>query len=879
MLAKNILFSHLDNKERQELFDFMREVRVEAGTVVIQQDDAAANEMYVVASGELDVFKDYKDGKGPVKVFKYGPGGVFGELALMYNTPRAATAKATTPCVLYSIDRVTFHSLIESETRKKRKLYAEFLSSVPLLQNLDPYEKLKIADALTTETFDDGAVIVKEGDAANKFYLILEGQVKVTKQGVETHNSPLEPWQYFGELALLSDEKRQATCTAVGGVKLAAMDRESFDALLGPCKDILERNISNYTREAALLQEAELLAAEKATAEDNAAAFAARKKGFRRGGISAESTERLLTALEWRPPVRKKSAASSAALEETFGKSFLLAGMSEPERRELYDAMLPEKFREGDYVIRQGAVDADRMYVVFRGELDVFKDNFDGKGPVKVYHYSDGDVFGELALMYDAPRAASVVCVTNVKAWSVDRLTFRTLLMNGAKRRREIYQEFLGSVPLLQNLDRYERLKIADALTTEVFADGQVIVREGEPGDKFYLILEGQVKVTKNGVETHNSPLEPWQYFGELALLGDEKRHATCTALGKVQVAVMDKASFDSLLGPIRDIMTRNCEDYDPKKGAIPTIVAVPLSRLRKNAVSSEANASSGDEDDVLKQRTVPAPVTTRSEKEVELLERSLGGSHLLANLDVHGRRQVYNSMTLERFASGTDVIVQGDMTADKFYVVISGELDVYKDNVKVFHYSDGGVFGELALMYNTPRAATVRCVTEVLLWWVDRHTFRTVLMKESKKRRELYQDFLSKVPLLVNLDRYERLKIADSLVTDYFDEGQDIIVEGEIGNRFYLLIEGAVRVTQNGVETHNSPLRPGQYFGELALLNSDPRKATCTAIGSCKVAYMERKAFDRLLGPVKDVMERSANTGYSGGVPTVLLPLAPTTN
>ncbi len=109
--------------------------------------------------------------------------------------------------------------------------------------------------------------------------------------------------------------------------------------------------------------------------------------------------------------------------------------------------------------------------------------------------------------------------------------------------------------------------------------------------------------------------------------------------------------------------------------------------------------------------------------------------------------------------------------------------------------------------------------------------------MKESKKRREMYQDFLSKVPLLSNLDKYERLRIADSLVTEYFDDGQDIIVQGRKGNRFYLLIEGSIRVTQDYVPTHNSPLRPGQYFGELALLREDARQATCTAIGTVRVA------------------------------------------
>ena len=200
--------------------------------------------MYVVATGELDVFKDYADGQGPRKVYHYGPSGVFGELALMYGAPRAASVSAVTDVTLWSIDRITFHTLLEEKTRARRKMYADFLASVPLLSNLDKYEQLKIADALTTEAYKDGDVIILEGDTAEKFYLILEGQVKITKDGEETHNSPLEQWQYFGELALLGDSKRAATCAAVGDVEVASMDRASFVELMGPCKDIMERHVS-----------------------------------------------------------------------------------------------------------------------------------------------------------------------------------------------------------------------------------------------------------------------------------------------------------------------------------------------------------------------------------------------------------------------------------------------------------------------------------------------------------------------------------------------------------------------------------------------------------------------------------------------------------
>ncbi len=97
-------------------------------------------------------------------------------------------------------------------------------------------------------------------------------------------------------------------------------------------------------------------------------------------------------------------------------------------------------------------------------------------------------------------------------------------------------------------------------------------------------------------------------------------------------------------------------------------------------------------------------------------------------------------------------------------------------------------------------------------------------------RKRNLYKDFLSRVPLLANLDQYELLKIADAMSVDYYEAGAKVITQGEPGERFYIIIEGKVTVLRDDVETYNSPLEAGQYFGELALLSNEPRAATCVA-------------------------------------------------
>ena len=69
-------------------------------------------------------------------LLKYGPGMAFGELALMYNAPRAASIKADSNCVLYSLDRETFNNIVKQAVVKRRELFDEFLQSIKLLDTL-----------------------------------------------------------------------------------------------------------------------------------------------------------------------------------------------------------------------------------------------------------------------------------------------------------------------------------------------------------------------------------------------------------------------------------------------------------------------------------------------------------------------------------------------------------------------------------------------------------------------------------------------------------------------------------------------------------------------------------------------------------------------
>merc|ERR1719510_1674247 len=245
-IAKNVLFSHLDENERSDIFDAMFPVNAMPGEVIIQQGDEGDN-FYIIDTGDVEVFVNGE------KVVQIGEGGSFGELALIYGTPRAATVKASTgtDVKLWGIDRDSYRRILMGSTIRKRKMYEEFLSKVSILENLDKWERLTVADSLEAVSFEDEEVVVKQGEAGNDFFIIVEGTAIVTQFRNDESDEPVEvgrlgPSDYFGEIALLLDRPRAATVTGRGPLKCVKLDRDRFERVLGPCSEILKRNIQQY---------------------------------------------------------------------------------------------------------------------------------------------------------------------------------------------------------------------------------------------------------------------------------------------------------------------------------------------------------------------------------------------------------------------------------------------------------------------------------------------------------------------------------------------------------------------------------------------------------------------------------------------------------
>lgn len=104
-------------------------------------------------------------------------------------------------------------------------------------------------------------------------------------------------------------------------------------------------------------------------------------------------------------------------------------------------------------------------------------------------------------------------------------------------------------------------------------------------------------------------------------------------------------------------------------------------------------------------------------------------------------------------------VIISLLSSSPSLLVHFRGRFEVYvKDAVTgaenlIHTYDNRGAFGELALLYNMPRAATVKAITTGTLWAMDRQTFRRILLKSAYKKRKMYETLINKVPMLKSLE------------------------------------------------------------------------------------------------------------------------------
>jgi len=213
-----------------------------------------------------------------------------------------------------------------------------------------------------------------------------------------------------------------------------------------------------------------------------------------------------------------------------------------------------EDVQPGEVIVRQGAR-GDHFYLIQSGVVEVSKLTSDEE-VVPLARLGPGDHFGEAAFVANVPRTATVTAETRARLLSLDAGHFRRWLgeraeLGGAVRRSLAELDRLADHPLFAGLGRGELGRIANAMLVTRHSAGDVVIRQGEPGDRFFLLIDGRVEVVRevDGADIRLAELGARDFFGEMALLDDAPRSATVRALTPIEAYTLDRQEFGRLLG------------------------------------------------------------------------------------------------------------------------------------------------------------------------------------------------------------------------------------------------------------------------------------------------------------------------------------------
>lgn len=284
-----------------------------------------------------------------------------------------------------------------------------------------------------------------------------------------------------------------------------------------------------------------------------------------RSSVSAEAYGVHNKKEDFVAPIVEKTDEVKNEIISRLKMSFMFMGLNSNELETVASAMSVVEPKKGTVVITEGK-DGDDMFVIESGTFRCTK-MFEGEfHPTHLKDFKPGDAFGELALLYNAPRAATISTDTKgAKLYRLDRATFNHIVKDASQRKREKYEAFLAQVDLLKSMDSYERGKLADVFKDVEYEPGDFVIQEGEEGSVMYFIFSGDALATHITEGEKSQVLKKYHvgdYFGEKSLLADEPRACNVVAKTKLRVVSIDRYSFKRLLGPVEQILKRNMDQY-----------------------------------------------------------------------------------------------------------------------------------------------------------------------------------------------------------------------------------------------------------------------------------------------------------------------------
>lgn len=475
---------------------------------------------------------------------------------------------------------------------------------------------------------------------------------------------------------------------------------------------------------------------------------------------------------------RLKSPKDLETISNALNKHFLFTSLSAENRTVVIFQMKHYSMMGKETVFEQG-FPGSLFFVVCTGKLEV---SVNGK---RVNVLGPGDSFGELALLHDSPRSASVKTLEKVTMWGLDRKSFRSAVETVNAENYKENQVFIESVPLFSVLTNMQKDSLVGSLSTLKFRAGDYIVNQGDPGDLFYIIKEGNVNCIKDGEKIRE--MGKGEFFGEQALLYNTVRTATIVAVTNVKCVAISRNKLNLSLG-------NNLENiiYENTK--------------------------------------------------VIAFERS---DHLKL-IDKRQQQKIMKKMKVVKYPDNSKVALEGSLKSHKMMIILFGEikrksgssLSVYSTigDLEIIQNSDQVFESDLVTYGETHIAEITR---QQFLEFTDNSIRNLVIDKEAITA-------LKDVHILRSIPQEKFKLLIQCLKVQQFEDKDVIIRQNTPGDSFFLIRTGKVDIVQNGVLIRT--VAKLDYFGERSLIFDDYRSASVIANGPVVCWLLTRNDFQSIL-------------------------------
>lgn len=239
-LANTPLLSGMTGDQLSSFIDSLSLRHVEAGEAIYQTGDPGEY-LYLIGMGQVALWAI--DIEGRKQVFSHlKEGDFFGERAFMARMEQKCDAIAETECSILVVDRNTFDNWVERypemratvEEFYRQRVLARLLAITPVFEGVPSEARMALTDRFSLRVFENGEVIMQQGEISDTFYLIRSGSVSLAvigPSGEQVFQATLGEGEFFGEVALLTGRPRTATVVANGAVELMGLSRTDFEQI------------------------------------------------------------------------------------------------------------------------------------------------------------------------------------------------------------------------------------------------------------------------------------------------------------------------------------------------------------------------------------------------------------------------------------------------------------------------------------------------------------------------------------------------------------------------------------------------------------------------------------------------------------------------